>query len=234
MSKKDINLEILKVIAEELKSLKEEIVYLGGATISLFVTEPEYVSIRETFDVDCVVEVTHRQEYEAIAQKLRKLGFKEDNQSSVICRFRKGELILDVMPTDGKILGFSNIWYQEAFKNAVKIKVSKNEINVFDYPYLIATKIEAFKGRGKGQYRMSHDIEDIVTLFDGRSSIAENMSGYSQKLKNYLSKELKTMIEDQNFVNSLDAHISDRENINGRKKIVLARINEFIRSAQQD
>ena len=130
MNNLDINLEILKMTLVELKDLKNDLVFLGGSTIFLFITDPLNVSIRETLDVDCVVKVTHRGGYEEISKRLRALGFNEDAQSSVICRFRKGSLILDVMPTDSKIFGFTNIWYKNGFENSIKMAVEDLQINV--------------------------------------------------------------------------------------------------------
>jgi hypothetical protein len=89
MNKNDISLETLKITAKELKLLKNDLVFLGGSTISLFVTEPQNVTIRETIDVDCVVEVSHRNAYEDISKQLRSLGFNEDMHSSVTCRLGK-------------------------------------------------------------------------------------------------------------------------------------------------
>ena len=165
----------LSALVKELRPVLNDVVFVGGATISLFITEPQFVNIRETFDVDCVVEVSHCQDYETFSKKLRDIGFSEDLQSGVLCRFKKGSLVLDVIPTDTKILGFSNIWYKEGFSNSVERNVDDQIIRAFDLPYLLATKIEAFKGRSKGDFRSSHDIEDIITLFDGRHSIAEDL-----------------------------------------------------------
>ena len=35
-------------------------------------------------------------------------------------------------------------------------------------PYFMATKIEAFYGRGGDDFLGSHDMEDIITVIDGR------------------------------------------------------------------
>jgi hypothetical protein len=228
MIKKDIHLEILKVAVKELRELHGDLVFIGGATISLFITEPAAVRIRETFDVDCVVEVSSRAEYEEIAAKLRKIGFNEDTNSRVICRFKKDDLTLDIMPTDPKILGFSNKWYKQGIAQARKIKIAGEEIQVFTIPYLIATKIEAFKGRGKGDFLVSHDIEDIVTLIDGRKEIASDLLNAPAGVLKDLKQELTSFINNNLFVDSLDGHISDRSNIAGRKQIIIERIRKFI------
>lgn len=98
VNRSDIDLEILKLTIKELKPLLNEIVFLGGSVISLFVDEPGILEIRETFDVDCAIEISHREDYERFAKKLRQIGFSEDINSKIICRFKKGDLIVDVHP----------------------------------------------------------------------------------------------------------------------------------------
>lgn len=229
MNKNDLTLEILRMVTKELKTLNDQLVYVGGSTISLYVTETSAVSIRETNDVDCVVEVSHRNEYETFAKQLRKIGFNEDTDGKVLCRFKKGSLILDVMPTDTKILGFTNQWYADGYKKSNLVKLDSQEIRAFRIEYLIASKFEAFKGRGKGDYRTSHDIEDIVTLFDGRETIAEDLKKAEASVNSYIKQHLEMMIKSSNFVDSLDAHISDRGNIENRKQIVINRIKAFLK-----
>lgn len=227
----DIHLEILKTTAAELGELCIDLVFLGGATISLYITEPHFVKIRETLDVDCIVEVAHRQDYENIAGKLRAKGFREDMDSGVLCRFKKGSLILDVMPIDPKILGFTNIWYKEGFENSTSFKIGKRKIRVLALPYLVASKIEAFKGRGKGAFLYSHDVGDIVTLFDGRANIASDLNEGSESVKKYLLRELGAIHATPSFIDSLEAHISDRLNLSGRKTVILQRLKSFLENS---
>lgn len=224
----EIDLDVLKLIIHEIKDIKDHFVFVGGATISLHVDEPQHIDIRETFDVDCIVEVVHRRDYEEISKKLRSIGFSEAIDSSVLCRFQKKDLILDVMPTSSEILGFTNIWYKEGFEKNIKKKVNGVEISVFDLPYLIAAKIEAFKGRGQGHFMTSHDIEDIVTLFDGCSYVAEKINTASETVKTYLKNELSGFLNNPQFISSLDGHISSRANISGRKKKILERMKSSV------
>jgi len=93
---------------------------------------------------------------------------------------------------------------------------------------LLATKVEAFKGRGKNDYRLSHDIEDIITLIDGRASIALDLLTVKNDVLEYLRHEFGLMVQDKNFLDSLEGHISDRRNIVGRAQIILKRIDDFL------
>lgn len=65
------DLKILKLMVKELRPVLNDVAFVGGSTIYLFITEPQFVNIRETFDVDCVVEVSHRQDYETFSKKLK-------------------------------------------------------------------------------------------------------------------------------------------------------------------
>ena len=186
--------------------------------------EPQHVTIRETYDVDCIVEVVHRSGYEDFSRRLRVLGFSEDMKSKVLCRFTKNDLILDVMPTDPKILGFSNRWYSDGFKKSIEKNIDGEVVKVISLPYLIATKIEAFKGRGNGSYITSHDIEDIATILDGCSKSTFLINETKGILKTFLKENFSSLLTDKSFLSSIEAHISNRTNIQGRKKIILGRM----------
>ncbi len=103
-------------------------------------------------------------EYYKLAELLRAGGFQEDtSENAPICRWVAGGLLLDVMPTDPKLFGFGSVWYQEAFEAATLYALSSGKrIRMITGPYFLACKLAAFKSRGKGDYLMSHDIEDIV------------------------------------------------------------------------
>lgn len=231
MTNKDIHLEILKLTVQTLGDLTNELVFIGGSTISLYITEPEVVQIRETLDVDCVVEVSNRTEYQSIVEKLGKKGFHEDMHGKVICRYKKDSLILDVMPTDERILGFSNKWYKPAIKNAIDVQIENTSIKIFSPAYLLASKIEAFKGRGKNSFMFSTDIEDIVTLFDGRSSLTDELLNSPADVQEDLRKELSIFFSNPAFLDAIEGHISDRQNTAGRKSIIIERIKRFINKA---
>jgi hypothetical protein len=104
---------------------------------------------------------------------LRNKGFKQRIKShDPLCRWIIGNTIVDFMPTDTKILGFSNLWYSDAIQNYTLQKMPCGKtIKIVTPPYFIGTKIEAFLGRGNNDFIMSHDIEDIITIIDGREEL---------------------------------------------------------------
>src|SRR5438105_8408166 len=148
------NLESLTSVARLLRPMLEDLVFVGGCTTALLITDPAAAEVRPTYDVDSIAEIRSYAEYTAFSGRLRQLGFMEDqSEGSPICRWAHGEIRLDVMPTDERILGFSNRWYKLAMESAVRVQLADNlTIRVVTAPLFLGTKLEAFKGRGKNDY----------------------------------------------------------------------------------
>lgn len=51
------NLAMLERVARKLEKLNDEVVYLGGCTTALFITDPLSLDVRSTVDVDCIIDV---------------------------------------------------------------------------------------------------------------------------------------------------------------------------------
>ena len=111
-----MNVELVELAAAALSDLLAEVVFVGGATVELWITDPGAPPVRPTQDVDVIVEVTTRSAFHEFEAKLRARGFTEDQEDGVICRWlhSKSGLILDAMPAHAGILGFENPWQAEA------------------------------------------------------------------------------------------------------------------------
>ncbi|HEX4304846.1 MAG TPA: hypothetical protein VHZ54_02310 [Solirubrobacterales bacterium] len=164
----------LEAAAAVLGPLVDEVVFVGGATVHLWITEPGAPPARATDDVDVICEVATRVEYHRLGERLRERGLREAMDEPVICRWRSADpsLVLDVMPTDPDILGFSNPWYEEAISTAATVVLDSGaEIRPTAPAPLVATKLCAWKGRGGGDALASLDVHDVLTLIDGRPVI---------------------------------------------------------------
>lgn len=72
------------------------------------------------------------------------------------------------MPTDPSILGFSNRWYPQVVREADRrVLPSGTAIRLISAPLFLATKFEAFAGRGAGDLLESPDLEDIINVIGG-------------------------------------------------------------------
>jgi hypothetical protein len=182
------NIEMLERATTALGELLDEVVFVGGATVGLWATDEATAEFRPTDDVDVIVEVTSRTGYYRFEERLRAVGFLNDDADGVICRFRHGSqrLVLDVMPTDAAILGFENRWQNEAFPHAESVELpSGRTIKAVPPAYLLATKLEAFHARGRGDLLWSRDFEDIVTLVDRREELVDEVRNSPEELRAY-------------------------------------------------
>ncbi|MCL5405709.1 MAG: nucleotidyltransferase family protein [Deltaproteobacteria bacterium] len=221
---------MVKIVARGFGDLNERMVFLGGAVTSLLVTDPALPHIRTTFDVDVIVEVLSRMDYYRLEDALRERGFIQRIDSDhPVCRWSLHEVIVDIMPTDEKILGFSNRWYAEAIRNAEVVGIDEDlEIRLVAAPFFLATKIEAFAGRGGGDFLSSHDIEDMISIINGRTELVSEVEQSSPKLRNFLSETFQSFLADDAFLESVPGHLLPDPANQARYSIVLARITKIV------
>lgn len=193
----EVHARALEVLLLPLGDLLSEVVLVGGAAIPLWVNAPGAPPPRPTNDTDVIVAIRSRAEYYEFGERLRERGFGEVMDSRVICRWRhiRSGALYDVMPLDDAILGFSNQWYEDAFKTARQVVLPAGlEVRVATPPYLLATKLVAFRDRGHGDFLASHDIEDALSLIDGRTTLLEEI-GAAEHVRMWIASEFNAMLE---------------------------------------
>ncbi len=130
-----------------------------------------------------------RSEYVVLEKLLRAQGFENDlRPGAPICRWVVDAVTVDVMPTLEDVLGFSNRWYPLAVDTAEEVELPSGlRIRVVTAPAFIATKLEAFAGRGGGDYLFSHDLGDVISIIDGRASLLAECREAPSDLRHYLA-----------------------------------------------
>lgn len=213
----DVAESMLMHVATSLGSeLLDEMAFVGGCTTGLLVTDEfSLQQVRFTDDVDVIVNVMGVSGWYQLRDQLLACGFTEAVGDTVNCRMRLGELKVDFMPDDAEALGFTNRWYRQALHSASPHRL-RNEvtIRVVTPPYFIATKLEAYKGRGNDDPLSSHDVEDILTLFDGRPELVSEITQSDTVLTEYISYELASLLQVAGFeyaVQSAALNDADRE-----------------------
>lgn len=203
------NLELLTSVARLLRPMLGDLVFVGGCTTTLLITDTAAAEVRPTYDVDAIAEITSYSEYEKFSERLRQSGFEADqSEGAPICRWAHGDIRLDVMPVDERILGFSNCWYKPALKNSQTVQLANDlMIRVVTAPLFLGTKLEAFKGRGKGDCFASHDLEDVIAVIDGRPSLLDEVLHAPKELKGYLSGEVQKLLGRQEFMDALPGYL---------------------------
>ncbi len=219
------NLEILEAVVELLDELIDRLVFLGGCATGLLLTDMAAPPIRATQDVDVITEVATMAEYYQLAEQLRAAGFQEDTEAGPVCRWKTGSLLLDVMPTNPQLLGFGSDWYQEAFEAAtLQTLPSGKRIHMITGPYFLACKLAAFRSRGQGDYLMSHDMEDIVTVLDGRPEVMGEIEQAQITLRRHLAENFRELLESRQFREALSGHLPPDGASQARVPTILSRI----------
>lgn len=223
------NLEILMLAVDQLGELANEMVFVGGCATGLLITDSAAPPIRVTRDVDAIVQVTSKADYYQLSKKLRDQGFKEDVREDVpICRWVTDQVTLDVMPIDSQVLNFGNQWYAPAAANAEVVSLpSGKKIRMIAAPYFLITKLEAFHGRGGGDYLMSHDIEDIVAVLDGRGEIVDEVKQADVSLRKEVAGRFQNLLREGKFIDAVSGHMPTDETSQARVSIILATIKEI-------
>jgi predicted nucleotidyltransferase len=228
MNLRDPNVGLIESVASALGSLNERVVYLGGCAVGLLITDQARPAVRATLDVDVIVEVASRADYYALAEDLRRAGFVEDDNADVLCRWRLGRLQVDIIPTDPSILGFSNRWLHEAVNQATTVVLPSGlEIRLISAPLLVATKLEAFYDRGEGDFRASHDIEDLINLIDGRVELLDEISESGAELREYIRSEFDDLLADTNFTDALSGHLAPQASEQDRLEQLIQRLRKL-------
>jgi predicted nucleotidyltransferase len=223
------NASLLLSAVEKLVPLLDRIVFVGGCASGLLLTDPGAAPVRPTIDVDAIVQIASYDELMILERRLRQLGFEQPHlDGAPLCRWIHGDVILDLMPTDSTILGFSNRWYPQALEDAETVEVGGYQIQLISAPYFLATKLEAFHGRGQFDYRMSRDMEDIVTVLDGRPEIVAEVERCAALLQQYLKKEFARLLLERDFVEALPGHLLPDQVSQQRIRIVLERIRQIV------
>jgi|APSaa5957512622_1039677.scaffolds.fasta_scaffold53104_1 hypothetical protein len=218
------NTEILEQAVSLLEELTEQVVFVGGCSTGMLITDPAAPAVRVTLDVDVITNVDKLSDYYLLQEKLRDKGFKEDTGSDVICRYKNGTLILDVIPTDATVLGFGNEWLKPAYRSAEPVQLpSGKRVKMISGPYFLACKFSAFKGRGNGDY-ISPDIEDIISVIDGRPEIIPEVRSADSKLKRYLINSFKEILKDRDFHDTLPGILPGDQASQARIPMVLSRL----------
>ncbi len=208
-------LNLIEIVSDSLGDLLDEVVFVGGASVVFLVPEITYPEIRNTEDIDVIVDIVTKPDYYGFCEKLRKLGFQEDMYGPT-CRFREPQnnIKVDVMPLNEEVLGFTNRWYEKVIQNAEPFELPSGKIvNYCSVPYFLGCKFEAFKGRNNSDY-YGRDFEDISFILEKAENVELNLLDLPDlELKIYLRDEFTILLSDPQMFNVIAGVLSDPSEI---------------------
>lgn len=205
-SRRAASVRAIASIATALSDLRHQVVFVGGTVAALYTTD-EGVDIRPTVDVDCVVNVATMIAYYAFMDMLRARGFADcTDQDAPLRRLVHGGIRVDVMPSVDTAMGPTNRWYADAMRVSAEYDADGIGVRAITPIYFIATKLEAFRGRGGGDYMASHDLEDLLAVLAALPSVRDEIASARDGVALAVRQELAEMVSVEEFVDAVPGH----------------------------
>lgn len=197
----------IATVARALGDDRARVVFVGGTVPALYPLE-NGLDVRPTLDVDCVIDVVTTAEYYAFVHRLRGRGFREcEDENAPLCRLVYGDVRVDVTATVDTAIGPTNRWYRDAVANAVTYSVAVDVGAVSITPvYFLATKLEAFRGRGRNDFQASHDLEDAFTVIAGLGALRAEIAEGKKEVAASVRRDLLAFAKNEAFIDAVPGH----------------------------
>jgi len=206
------DLGALRAVAGRLDLLGLDYAFVGGQIVNLLLDNPDLGPARPTDDVDVILRVVARMRYSEVEQRIRDAGFDHDmREGAPRCRWILGSITVDIMPTDGAHLGLNTAWFEEALATASEREIAHSRLRLVSPVGFLATKYVAFTDRGRGDHQASPDLEDFVTVIDGRAGIVEEIAAAPAELRAYLVSAVRSLLTKREFDEALSGHLPPDE-----------------------
>jgi hypothetical protein len=185
MTTNQIHLDRINRVAQGLKKLREQVVFVGGAAVALYADDPASEEVRPTVDIDVAIALVGFGDWAQMQGYLAEIGFMPDPQHTVICRYQYEDMIVDIMPDQESPIGATNRWFAPGIKHRERQIINGTEIYRMPLPYFLASKIEALNDRGN-DLRWSHDLEDIIMTINNVQKLTAKKMPEHQEVQHYV------------------------------------------------
>lgn len=213
----------------ELGTLADSVVFIGGAIAPLLHTDSPLPGPRATKDVDGVIASHRYDDSERLHRALRKQQFRHVTADGTHMHrwvAPSGEL-LDLLPVGEHAGGTGNAWDAAAISSAVSVTIDGVTFRHAAAPAFIAMKLDAFKDRGEGDARSSHDIEDVLALIASRPTIVADVRAADPALISRLHTFAANLLESGIAEEIVAAHLNNADDRASAVRVTLHRIGEI-------
>lgn len=224
-SHQQVNLQVVKEVALALDDLNEQVVFVGGAVVSLYADDPGAEEARPTKDIDISVQVSSYTEMEQLREQLAVKGIYPASGEKVLYRYHLKDILIDLIPIKTTALGPANRWLTKGFQHCKKVQLEKIWINILPVEYFLASKWEAHNNRG-GDKRTSHDYEDIIYVLDNNLQVVEALQQSDDVVKPFIIANCKELIHDPFKDEIITAHL-DPHTAAERKDLLIEKLRKI-------
>ncbi len=222
----EINIQAVERVATVLEEINKEVIYVGGAIVSLYATDNSAEQARPTKDIDISVQVSSYSQMEVLREKLAAKEIYPASSEKILYRYSYEDILIDYIPYEETPLGPTNRWLKPGFEIAYPIKIGNIEIKILPVCMFLATKWEAFKGRGNDP-RVSHDFEDIIYIIDNNLNLLDDVNVANEDVLNYLIEMSSEILTHPSRNEIIECHINPftREE---RTKFVIEKLQKIV------
>ena len=222
-----INLKVVEKVAISLEELNNDVIYVGGAVVSLYVTDDGAEQPRPTKDIDISVKISTYAQMDELREKLALKKIYPAPSEKIMYRYSYEDILIDFIPYEETPLGPTNSWLKPGFEKAYPVNIGEIEIKILPVSLFLATKWEAFKSRGNDP-RTSHDFEDIIYILDNNLEVVEDIQNANKDVQDFL-KAMSYEILNHNSRNEIiECHINPFI-ADQRRQIVIEKLNEILK-----
>lgn len=201
-------------------------VFVGGTVVGLLLTDGAAGPVRDTLDADAAVGISTRVALARLEEDLRRAGWENDTSSDApLCRWITPDRdIVDLMPESDAVLGFGNPWYTLALSTRTERKTPDGSVLPIVWALVfVLTKLVAFEDRGRGDLLASHDLEDLVTVFDGRPELDAEMLQLPEDAQAYAAEAFGRLLAHPDLRFALPGHVDPTSDTEYRAEALLKR-----------
>lgn len=221
-----VNLQIVEKVALALEELNNNVVYVGGAVVSLYATDAGAEQARPTNDIDIAVQIKTYTEMDELRIKLAAKKIYPALFEKVLYRYKYQDILIDFIPFEKTPLGPTNSWFKPGFEKAYSVKVGNAEIKILPVSLYVATKWEAYKSRGDDP-RTSHDFEDLIYVIDNNSYIIDNLISANKDVQIFLKEMCKEILSNSSRNEIIECQINPLI-AEARREIIIQRLKEML------
>lgn len=223
----DATQNLIRVARALQRSKVEDVVFVGGAVVSLLLAEPGAMAPRATLDVDVVVDVTNYAAFARFETQLREAGHTPDRDGPT-GRWIIDGVPVDVTPVDASVLGFTNRWYRTLVDTAQRIQIAEDlSVRIASPAMFLAAKLEAFRDRGSDDPYMSRDLTDVVTLVDGRPTLGNEIVRVPQPVRDFVRASLGDLVRRNDLLTLVHAHLPPDDASQARAEGILLQMKRI-------
>lgn len=122
-----INLNAVEKVASRLEEINSDVIYVGGAVISLYVTDEGAEQPRPTMDIDISVQVSTYSQMDMLREKLAAKKIYPAHTERIMYRYFYEDILIDFIPYAETPLGPSNRWLKPGFEKAYPVEIGDRE-----------------------------------------------------------------------------------------------------------